>query len=79
MGIKMVLSGEGSDEALAGYLFFHKAPNKTELQGECVRLLQNLHRKDCLRANKAMSAFGVEPRVPFLDQDFLKHVTRPYL
>lgn len=74
MGIKMVLSGEGSDEALAGYLFFHKCPNKTELQGECTRLLKNLHRKDCLRANKAMSAFGVEPRVPFLDQEFLNYV-----
>eukprot|EP00116_Pleurobrachia_bachei_P002589 sb/3462851/ len=27
LGIKMVLSGEGSDEAWAGYLYFHYAPN----------------------------------------------------
>ncbi|HCM57012.1 MAG TPA: asparagine synthase, partial [Citrobacter freundii] len=26
MGIKMVLSGEGSDEVFGGYLYFHKAP-----------------------------------------------------
>ena len=25
MGIKMVMSGEGADETLAGYLYFHKA------------------------------------------------------
>jgi asparagine synthase (glutamine-hydrolysing) len=73
LGVKMVISGEGSDEALAGYLYFHKAPNKVELHKECVSKLQNLHYYDCLRANKAMSAFGVEPRVPFLDRDFLEY------
>jgi asparagine synthetase B (glutamine-hydrolysing) len=30
-----------------------------------------LHQFDCLRANKSTSAWGVEPRVPFLDVDFL--------
>lgn len=28
LGVKMVLSGEGSDEVFGGYLYFHKAPNK---------------------------------------------------
>lgn len=28
IGVKMVLSGEGSDEVFGGYLYFHKAPNK---------------------------------------------------
>ena len=37
MGVKMVMSGEGADETLAGYLYFHKAPNGTELHEECVR------------------------------------------
>jgi asparagine synthase (glutamine-hydrolysing) len=73
-GVKMVISGEGSDEALAGYLYFHKAPSKEALHKETVSKLQNLHYYDCLRANKAMSAFGVEPRVPFLDRDFLEYV-----
>ena len=27
MGIKMVLSGEGSDKMFARYLYFHNAPN----------------------------------------------------
>ena len=30
MGVKMVLSGEGADETLGGYLYFHKAPNAAE-------------------------------------------------
>lgn len=68
MGIKMVLSGEGSDEVFGGYLFYlHKAPNAKELHEETVRKLQALHMFDCARAN-AMS--GVEARVPFLDKKF---------
>jgi asparagine synthase (glutamine-hydrolysing) len=71
MGIKMVLSGEGSDEVFAGYLYFHKAPNPEELQAELRDKLRNLHMFDCLRANKSTSAWGLEARVPFLDEDFL--------
>jgi asparagine synthase (glutamine-hydrolysing) len=71
MGIKMVLSGEGADEVFAGYLYFHKAPNPEELQAELRDKLRNLHLFDCLRANKSTSAWGVEARVPFLDEDFL--------
>jgi asparagine synthase (glutamine-hydrolysing) len=71
MGIKMVLSGEGADEVFGGYLYFHKAPNAKEFHEELVRKLQALHMYDCARANKAMSAWGVEARVPFLDKNFL--------
>ncbi len=71
MGIKMVLSGEGADEIFGGYLYFHKAPNAQEFHEETVRKLERLHQFDCLRANKAMSAWGVEARVPFLDRVFL--------
>eukprot|EP00566_Odontella_aurita_P005361 CAMPEP_0113594206 /NCGR_PEP_ID=MMETSP0015_2-20120614/38930_1 /TAXON_ID=2838 /ORGANISM="Odontella" /LENGTH=616 /DNA_ID=CAMNT_0000501141 /DNA_START=424 /DNA_END=2274 /DNA_ORIENTATION=- /assembly_acc=CAM_ASM_000160 len=71
MGIKMVLSGEGADEVFGGYLYFHKAPNARELYDETVDKISRLHMFDCLRCNKAMSAWGVEPRVPFLDADFL--------
>ena len=71
MGIKMVLSGEGSDEIFGGYLYFHKAPNAKEFHEELVRKLDQLHLYDCLRANKSLMAWGVEGRVPFLDKKFL--------
>ena len=71
MGIKMVLSGEGADEIFGGYLYFHKAPNARAFHEETVRKLSKLYLYDCLRANKSLSAWGVEGRVPFLDKEFL--------
>lgn len=38
---------------------------------ETVRLIRRLHQFDVMRANKAPFAFGLEPRVPFLDKAFL--------
>ena len=71
MGIKMVLSGEGADEVFGGYLYFHKAPDAKAFHEETVRKLSKLYLYDCLRANKSLSAWGVEGRVPFLDKEFL--------
>ena len=71
IGIKMVLSGEGADEIFGGYLYFHKAPSAQEFHEETVRKLSKLYLYDCLRANKSLSAWGVEGRVPFLDKEFL--------
>jgi asparagine synthase (glutamine-hydrolysing) len=72
MGIKMVLSGEGSDEIFGGYLYFHHAPTPKEFQEECGALINRLHYSDCLRANKSTMAWGLEARVPFLDLKFLE-------
>jgi asparagine synthase (glutamine-hydrolysing) len=69
MGVKMVLSGEGSDEIFGGYLYFHAAPDKEAFHVETVRRVKNLHLSDCLRANKSTSAWGLEARVPFLDKE----------
>ncbi|KAF5960509.1 hypothetical protein HYC85_001718 [Camellia sinensis] len=71
LGVKMVLSGEGSDEIFGGYLYFHKAPNKEEFHQETCQKIKALHLYDCLRANKSTSAWGVEARVPFLDKEFI--------
>jgi len=71
MGIKMVLSGEGADEIFGGYLYFHKAPNARAFHEETIRKIGKLYLYDCLRANKALCAWGVEGRVPFLDKEFM--------
>ena len=71
MGIKMVLSGEGSDEIFGGYLYFHKAPSAKDFHEETVRKLDKLHMYDCLRANKSLASWGIEGRVPFLDKEFM--------
>ena len=73
MGIKMVLSGEGSDEIFGGYLYFHMAPSAKELHEESVRKLFMLSKYDCLRANKSTAAWGLETRVPFLDKEFMEY------
>ncbi|KAI0375027.1 glutamine-hydrolyzing asparagine synthase [Pilatotrama ljubarskyi] len=72
MGVKMVLSGEGSDEIFGGYLYFHAAPDPKSFHQECVKRVKNLHTADCLRANKSTMAWGLEARVPFLDKNFLE-------
>ncbi len=71
MGVKMVLTGEGSDEIFGGYLYFHKAPDPKSFHDETIRKISKLHLYDCLRANKSLAAWGVEGRVPFLDKEFL--------
>ena len=74
MGIKMVLSGEGSDELFGGYLYFHMAPDAKEFHEELVRKLSMLSKYDCLRANKSTAAWGLETRVPFLDKEFVDYI-----
>lgn len=70
-GFKMVLSGEGADEVLGGYLYFHKAPNPAEFHAETVRKTQRLHLYDVMRADKAPMASGLELRFPLLDRAFI--------
>ena len=71
LGVKMVLSGEGADELLGGYLYFHRAPDAAEFHRETVRKVTRLHQFDVMRADKAPMAAGVEIRVPFLDREFV--------
>ncbi|RWS12148.1 hypothetical protein B4U79_07546, partial [Dinothrombium tinctorium] len=73
LGVKMVLSGEGADEIFGGYLYFHFSPSKEAFHVETCKKIKLLSKYDCLRANKATAAWGVEIRVPFLDRDFLDY------
>lgn len=74
LGIKMCLTGEGADELFGGYLYFHKAPNREQMQAELVRKVTNLYLYDLLRANKSTMAWGLEVRPPFLSRKFVEYV-----
>jgi len=69
--IKVLLIGDGSDEATGGYLYFHKAPDPLGLHFECKRLLHWIHYFDVLRADRGVASNGLEARVPFLSHEFI--------
>tara|TARA_B110000879_G_scaffold192544_1_gene258666 strand:- start:12 stop:794 length:783 start_codon:yes stop_codon:yes gene_type:complete len=71
--IKVILSGEGSDEASGSYLYFHKAPTTHDFEEETIRLLKDVHMFDVLRADKTTAGNGLELRVPFFDKEFLNY------
>jgi asparagine synthase (glutamine-hydrolysing) len=69
--IKVVLSGEISDELFQGYGYFSKAPNRALAAIEGQRLINNIHSFDLLRAERVFSAHGLEIRVPYGDKTFI--------
>ena len=71
---KVILSGEGADEAFMGYPYFRLSPSAAEAGRESRRLLENIHAFDVLRADRCMSAHNLELRCPFLDEALLRYV-----
>ena len=72
--VKVIISGEGSDELFGGYLYFKYAPNDFAFRSEIITLLNNLFYYDVLRADRTTSAFGLEVRPPFLDRELVRSV-----
>lgn len=72
--IKVLLSGEGSDEIHGSYRYFRDAPNTEEFHLESIRLLKELYMFDNLRTDRTMSGNGLEVRVPFLDFDYVNFI-----
>jgi len=68
---RYIFSGEGSDELLGGYLYFHNAPSVDEFACENMRRLRLIHQFDGLRADRCAGAHGLDLIVPFLDKHFI--------
>jgi asparagine synthase (glutamine-hydrolysing) len=68
---RYIFSGEGADEILGGYLYFHNAPNVDEFACENMRRLRLIHQFDGLRADRCAGAHGLDLIVPFLDKNFI--------
>lgn len=69
--VKVVLNGDGADEALGGYLYMRAAPDDAAFETETDRLLREIHMYDVARSERSMAAHGLESRSPFLDRQFI--------
>lgn len=69
--VKVILNGDGSDEAMMGYLYNYFQPSDAEGHEDSIRLLQEIHCFDGLRVDRTLSHHGLEARVPFLDPAFV--------
>ena len=72
--VKMVLTGEGSDELFAGYLYFADAETPRQVQNELRRIYNMLGNINLHRTDRMTMAHGLEARVPFLDTEFTRLV-----
>ena len=54
----VVFSGEGADELAQGYPYFKNAPTPKDGADDSMRLLEDLHYFDVLRADRTSSAWG---------------------
>ena len=72
-GVRVLLTGEVSDE-LFGYKYTDFAPSPAAFQEESVKRVRELHMYDVLRADRCVSANGLEARVPFGDLDLVQYV-----
>jgi asparagine synthase (glutamine-hydrolysing) len=71
--VKVILTGEGSDEVFAGYHYFKRYSDKKVVHEEAVRIIEGLHNMNLQRVDRVTMAHSIEARVPFLDMEFVEY------
>ncbi len=72
--IRVLISGEGSDELFGGYRYFQYAPNDFAFRAEIIKRLERIYLYDALRADRCISYYGMEMRAPFLAEKLINSV-----
>ncbi|MDZ7800315.1 MAG: asparagine synthase-related protein [Trueperaceae bacterium] len=70
--VKVILTGEGADEAFAGYAYHRDYRARPDaLATELTRSLGSMHDVNLQRVDRMTMTHGLEGRVPFLDRDVI--------
>ena len=72
----IVFSGEGGDELFAGYDYFLEYGSSKVIQEELVNAINSLHNTALQRVDRTANAYGVNIKLPMLDENLLNYVLK---
>jgi asparagine synthase (glutamine-hydrolysing) len=68
---RVIMTGEGSDEVAAGYLYNYYAPNGDALHKSTLEYVDRIHMYDGRRVDRCVAAASCEARIALLDPEFI--------
>jgi asparagine synthase (glutamine-hydrolysing) len=68
---RVIMTGEGSDEVAAGYLYNYYAPNGNALHKSTLEYVDRIHMYDGRRVDRCVAAASCEARIALLDPEFI--------